>query len=120
MGLMTWNRFGSATDFGGGAILPTLDFKNVFFWSTVAFAFGGVEGASTMGDEIRNARRNIPRALIFAGILITVVYITATFSVLTLSSGKSPEKVILLSLACSCMVKPASASILPGPKSDCW
>jgi glutamate:GABA antiporter len=83
MGWMAWSRFGSATDFGGGAIWPSLDFKNVFFWSTVAFAFGGVEGASTMGDEIRNARRNIPRALVVAGILITVVYITATFSVLT-------------------------------------
>src|SRR5207249_7350904 len=64
-------------------ILPALDFKNVFFWSTVAFAFGGMEGASTMGDEIQNARRNIPRALLFAGVIITVIYITATFSVLT-------------------------------------
>src|SRR5262245_62577489 len=83
MGLTAWVRFGSATQFGGGAIFPALDFKNVFFWSTVAFAFGGMEGASTMGDEIQNARRNIPRALLTAGIVITVVYISATFSVLT-------------------------------------
>src|SRR5437016_4738618 len=83
MGLVAWFRFGSATDFGGGAVIPTLDFKNVFFWSTVAFAFGGMEGASTMGDEIRDARRNIPRALLIAGVIITVVYVTATFSVLT-------------------------------------
>src|SRR5262245_55347616 len=83
MGTAVWARFGSATQFGGGAILPTLDFKNVFFWSTVAFAFGGMEGASTMGDEIENARRNIPRALLMAGVLITVVYIAGTFSILT-------------------------------------
>jgi amino acid transporter len=83
MGAAAWYRFGSATDFSGGAILPSLDFKNVFFWSTVAFAFGGLEGASTMGDEIQNARRNIPRALLTAGVIITVIYITATFSVLT-------------------------------------
>jgi amino acid transporter len=83
MGSVAWIRFGSATSFGGGAIFPALDFKNVFFWSTVAFAFGGMEGASTMGDEIQNARRNIPRALLTAGIIITVVYVIATFSVLT-------------------------------------
>jgi amino acid transporter len=83
MGATAWFRFGSATHFGDGAIFPSLDFKNVFFWSTVAFAFGGMEGASTMGDEIQNARRNIPRALLAAGVIITVIYITATFSVLT-------------------------------------
>ena len=75
MGIAAWVRFGSATRFGGGAIFPTWDFKNVFFWSTVAFAFGGMEGASTMGDEIENARRNIPRALLMAGVMITVIYI---------------------------------------------
>ena len=38
--------------------------KDVIFWSTIAFAFGGVEGASTMGEEIRDARRTVPRALV--------------------------------------------------------
>src|SRR4029079_1519910 len=88
MGSVAWIRFGSATAFGGGAIFPALDFKNVFFWSTVAFAFGGMEGASTMGDEIQNARRNIPRALLTAGIIITVIYIAATLSVLTALSAE--------------------------------
>ena len=83
MGMIAWLRFGSATRFGGGAIFPSMDLKNVFFWSTVAFAFGGVEGASTMGDEIQNARRNIPRALLTAGVIIAIIYIAGTFSVLT-------------------------------------
>jgi len=82
MGSAAWLRFGSATGFSERAIIPSLDFRNVFFWSTVAFAFGGVEGASAMGDEIQNARRNIPRALLAAGVIITGVYITATWSVL--------------------------------------
>jgi len=82
MGFVAWFRFGSATRFGG-AILPSVDLKNIFFWSTVAFAFGGVEGASTMGDEIEHARRNIPRALLTAGVIITLVYVAGTFSVLT-------------------------------------
>jgi amino acid transporter len=80
--LAAWFRFGSSTHFTTSTVFPSLDFKNVFFWSTVAFAFGGVEGASTMGDEIQNARRNIPRALLMAGVIITVIYVAATASVL--------------------------------------
>jgi len=82
MGSAAWFRFGSATHFATSTVLPSLDFKNVFFWSTVAFAFGGVEGASTMGDEIKEARRNIPRGLLIAGVIITAIYVAATASVL--------------------------------------
>ena len=82
MGAIAWFRFGSATQFTRSTVFPSLDFKNIFFWSTVAFAFGGVEGASTMGDEIQHARRNIPRALLISGVIITVIYIVATASVL--------------------------------------
>ena len=88
MGWIAWLRFGSATIIARTTVIPTADFKNVFFWSTVAFAFGGVEGASTMGSEIKNARRNIPRALLVAGFIITFVYVAATASVLVaLPSG---------------------------------
>ena len=82
MGTVAWMRFGSATEISAASVLPDMNLKNVFFWSTVAFAFGGMEGASTMGAEIRNPRRNIPRALLTAGVIITVVYIAATASVL--------------------------------------
>jgi amino acid transporter len=82
MGSIAWWRFGSATVIGRATVVPSMDLKNVFFWSTVAFAFGGVEGASTMGSEIENARRNIPRALLAAGVIITFIYVAATASVL--------------------------------------
>src|SRR5438034_7127836 len=78
MGSVAWSRFGSATVIERSTVLPALDLKNVFFWSTVAFAFGGVEAASTMGSEIRNARRNIPRALLAAGVIITFMSVAAT------------------------------------------
>src|SRR5262249_27364613 len=48
MGLIAWARFGSATQFGGGAIFPTLDFKNIFFWSRGWFVVGG-EGRAFPG-----------------------------------------------------------------------
>jgi amino acid transporter len=52
------------------------------FWSTIAFAFGGVESASTMGEEIRDARRTVPRAILAAAAIITLLYMAGTFSVL--------------------------------------
>ena len=82
MGAIAWLKFGSATEFTWRTILPIANFKNVLFWSTVAFAFGGMEGASTMSEEIQNARRNIPRALLAAGVIITLIYLAGTASVL--------------------------------------
>ncbi|HKV40869.1 MAG TPA: APC family permease, partial [Blastocatellia bacterium] len=82
MGFISWSRFGAATQINAHTIIPSTHLKDVIFWSTIAFAFGGVETASSMGDEIKDARRVIPRALITAGIIITTIYIVATAAVL--------------------------------------
>jgi amino acid transporter len=82
LGLISWNRFGSATPMSAGALVPSTGLKDVIFWSTIAFAFGGVESASTMGDEIHDARRIIPRAVLAAGAVMTLLYILGTLSVL--------------------------------------
>ena len=82
LGLISWSRDGSATPIGAAALVPKLSLKDVIFWSTIAFAFAGVESASTMGDEIQDARRTVPRALLAAGAFITVMYIVATWCVL--------------------------------------
>src|SRR5262249_49071798 len=82
LGAISWSRFGSATPIGGSALLPSTGLKDVIFWSTIAFAFGGVESASTMGEEIQDARRTIPRAVLAAGATMTVLYIAGTTSVL--------------------------------------
>ena len=82
LGALAWGRFGSATPISSHTLVPSTSLKDVIFWSTIAFAFGGVESASTMGDEIQDARRMVPRAVLSAGVVITVLYIVGTFSVL--------------------------------------
>jgi len=82
LGITSWGRFGSATPMHAGAFVPSTGLKDVIFWSTIAFAFGGVESASTMAEEIKDARRTIPRAILLAGAVMTVLYIAGTFSVL--------------------------------------
>ncbi len=82
MGLVAGARFGSATPINAHAIVPSTHLNDIIFWSTIAFSMTGLEGASIMGDEIRDARRNVPRALIIAGVIITLVYVLSTLAVM--------------------------------------
>jgi glutamate:GABA antiporter len=82
LGLASWSHAGSATPITVRSLVPGTALKDVIFWSTIAFAFGGVEAASTMGEEIHDPRRTIPRAVLAAGAIMTVLYIVATLSIL--------------------------------------
>jgi len=82
MGLIAWHRFGSATSFAPHALIPSLHFQDIIFWSVLTFAFGGCETASFMGEEIKNPRRTVPLALFFAGLTVAFCYIMGTVGVL--------------------------------------
>lgn len=82
MGMVSWWRFGSATEFTAATMAPSFEFKDMIFWASLAFAFSGCETASFMSGEIRDARRTIPRALVFSGIVIAACYILGTIAVL--------------------------------------
>jgi glutamate:GABA antiporter len=77
-----WLRFGSATSFSLTTLTPSTGLKDIVFWSTIAFSLSGLESASMLGEEIRDPRRNIPRALLLAGVLITALYILGTVAML--------------------------------------
>jgi glutamate:GABA antiporter len=82
-GLIAWHRFGSATSFTFASMTPRVTgLKEIVFWSTLTFAFGGCETASFMGEEIKNPRRNVPLALLAAGVTVTLCYIVGTVCVL--------------------------------------
>jgi amino acid transporter len=82
LGAVAWRLHGSATDLAPHALVPSTSLKDVIFWSTIAFAYGGVESGSTMGEEIHEARRTVPRALLAAGGVTTALYVIGTLSVL--------------------------------------
>jgi amino acid transporter len=85
-------RFGSATPFTFGSLVPSTHLKDIIFWSTIAFSLSGAESASMLGDEIEQPRRNVPRALLTAGALITSVYILATVAIMVaLPAHRVPE-----------------------------
>ena len=82
LAVVSWSRFGSATPFTPESLVPSTRLKDIIFWSTIAFSLSGLESASMMGDEIREPRRNIPRALLTGGMLIVVLYILSTVAML--------------------------------------
>jgi len=82
LGLVSWHRFGSATHFTATSLVPSFQLRDLFFWASLAFAFGGCEAASFMAEEIKEPRRNIPRALLTGGAVVTLLYILGTVFVL--------------------------------------
>jgi len=64
------------------SLIPSTHLNDIIFWSVLTFAFGGCEAASFMGEEIKNARRTIPFALLTAGITVSFCYIVGTIAVL--------------------------------------
>ena len=79
---VSWYRFGSATPFTPESLVPSTRLKDIVFWSTIAFSLSGLESGSMMGDEIRDPRRNIPRALLVGGTLIVSLYTLSTVAML--------------------------------------
>jgi len=75
-------RFGPAAHFALASFVPHWTFKNAVFWSSVFFAFGGVEAGSAMGDEIQNPRRVIPWAILAGGSVLAIGYIAGTGALL--------------------------------------
>jgi len=82
LAVATWWKFGSATRIDRHTLVPSFRIADVIFWSTLAFAWTGPVGASFMGDEIRDPRRTVPRALLYAAPMIAAIYIVGTASVL--------------------------------------
>jgi amino acid transporter len=78
----TYARFGAAAHITLASLIPHFSLNNAIFWSSVFFAFGGVEAGSAMGDEIRNPRRVIPWAILVGGSVLAIGYIAGTGALL--------------------------------------
>jgi len=89
LGAVSWTRFGSATEFSASSMALHWSVKNAIFWSTIFFAFVGVEAGSFMGDEIENPRRAIPLAIFTGGTITTIGYICGTAALLVALPGSA-------------------------------
>jgi glutamate:GABA antiporter len=89
LGAVSYARFGAAAHFTPMNLRPHWSLKNAIFWSTVFFAFGGVEAGSSMGDEIRSPRRTIPLAILLGGAVLALGYLAGTAALLVALPGEA-------------------------------
>ena len=68
--------------FTHASMVPHMHFRDVLFMATIVFALGGSESASFLGDEVHDARKNLPRGLLAGGAFVTTGYILGTVAVL--------------------------------------
>ena len=58
-----------------GDLIPSLSLENLSFISIILFNFMGFEVVGTWVDDMENPKRDIPKALIFGGLLMAVFYV---------------------------------------------
>ncbi len=87
LGAFSYWRFGSVIHIAASSLAPHWSLRNAIFWSTVFFAFAGMESGSAMGDEIRNPRRTIPLAILAGGSIMAIGYIAGTTALLITLPG---------------------------------
>ncbi len=74
-----------ATPITHASLTPHLsNLASLNLWASLAFAFSGLELSSAMGDEVHDAARTMPRAVLIAAPLIAIAYILGSAAMLWL------------------------------------
>jgi glutamate:GABA antiporter len=82
LGFIMFVRHGSATPITTHDIVPAFSLDHALAWSTIAFAFGGVEGVSLVATQVRDPKRSIPRAIVSATLIILALYLLGTLALM--------------------------------------
>jgi len=90
VGLAIWMKHGSATEITLANSMPVWNWDTVNFWSSIAFAFSGMELVCIMSEEVKEPKRNFPRAIYLSGVLIVVIYLVGTLAIMAMLP---PDKV---------------------------
>jgi len=82
----------TATHFTWKSVVAHWDFGTVSLWSSIAFAFTGMELVCAMSEEVREPRKTLPRAIYSSALLIAVIYVLGTMAVLVLRSASTVDE----------------------------
>jgi len=80
-GIVYATRHGMANPLGARDLAPSVG-AGLAFLPVIVYNFLGFELMSGAGDEMRDPRRDVPIAILVSGLLITAVYLLATFGIL--------------------------------------
>jgi amino acid transporter len=84
--LAAWafTQYGSATPItGAGDLLPqTFNLQQINLFTTLLFAFGGLELAPSLGGEIKDPAATLRRGVVLSGVMIAAMYMIGTVAML--------------------------------------
>lgn len=72
---------GMSNEFTVQSMLPSFDLNSLSFISVIIFNLLGFEVICTFADDMENPRKQIPQAIIVAGIVIAAIYIFSAFGI---------------------------------------
>jgi amino acid transporter len=81
MGVSAYYLFGSANPITPASLVPSFRKETLTYWAQMCFAFAGLELSAILGGEIRSPQRNIPRGILFGGIIVALIYVSGTLSI---------------------------------------
>jgi amino acid transporter len=84
LGFIVWMKQGSVTTFNFHEMVPSFSLDTLNFWSSIAFAFVGMELISFMCEEVHDPQKTFPRSIYISGAMIVVIYILGTIAVLAM------------------------------------
>jgi amino acid transporter len=117
------NGEGSQIPFSGDALLPDVSGQNLLFLGGILLAFAGMEQAGFHARQTRNPRRDYPKAMLIASIVVVVTTIASSLSLalvvpkheISLLSGTMQAfQDMLESLGVGGLVKPVAILLVLG------
>ena len=82
-GGIAWYRYGAATPITVPTLVPDLgSMPALATLATIALAYSGLELGPIMGGEIKDPRKQIPRAILISVMLIAAIYMAGTAALL--------------------------------------
>lgn len=82
LAFVVWGRVGAANDLSPRSFVPDFSIKQAILWSVLIVGLTGLEAVPVLGDEIQDARRRLPPALLACAVLMIVSNVVVTLAVL--------------------------------------
>jgi len=99
---------GLANDFSLANWIPDMSFDNLTYLPVVIYSFMGFELMSSVGDSVKDPKRDVPKMIFAAGLAILFIYMFATFGVLAVI----PVDQIVIETGIVDALKPAFEAVL--------
>lgn len=104
IGIIVDTKHGIANTYSTKTMLPSMNMKSLSNLSVIIFNFLGFEVVATMSDDMDDPKKQIPKAIIYGGVLIAFFYLLAAFGMgvaipankLSASSGLIDSFVLLV------------------------